>query len=83
MESLQSLQSLQRPQCPLQIARALKLLAYQKEASHRYYERNREVIKARSTTYWEANRDTINERRRTRYSAKVVPLKQNNTPEMR
>ena len=70
------------PQCPLKVARALKLLAYQKEASHRYYERNRDVIKARSTTYWEANRDTINERRRLRYSAKVVPL-ENNTPEMR
>jgi len=57
---------------PLQIAqgtidRALRLLEYQRRASRNYYDRNKEVIKARSVAYWEQNREAINERRRQRY----------------
>ena len=50
------------------IARALRLLESQKRASHTYYERNKDVIKAKSLEYWKEHREAINLRRRELYA---------------
>jgi len=50
------------------IARALRLLESQKRASHGYYERNKNVIKAKSLEYWKEHREAINLRRRELYA---------------
>ena len=53
---------------PKEIERALKLVESQRRASKTYYERNKAVIKAKSTEYWESHKDAINARRRERYA---------------
>ena len=64
------------------IARALRLLEYQRQASRNYYERNKEAIKARSTLYWAQNREAVNERRRLRYQQRVQEPQEQN-PQLR
>ena len=54
------------------VARALRLLEYQRVASRNYYQRNKDAIKARSVVYWQQHRDGINARRRQRYAARNV-----------
>ena len=59
----------------LTLQKARRMIENQRRANRTYYEKNKDLVKQRSSAYWENHREAINARRRDRYHAVRALLK--------